>query len=312
PAAPSDRPKTRPFDFQIKRFNQSHPDIPLFIERIRALTDAYGAAFTVAEVGGDEAEVEMKAFTHGETRLNSAYGFNFLYAERLTPQLVCAALAQWPDTPGTGWPSWAFENHDAPRAISRWWDTPDRPAASRMKMLLLAALRGNIILYQGEELGLEQVEIPFEQLHDPEAIANWPLTLSRDGARTPIPWLSGSDDYGFGSHEPWLPVGEANALRAVDAQHADAESALNHTRAMIALRNGHPALRYGTVAECRAYGDLLVLDREADGERVRIMANFGKETITLTNEQAAGQVLAAINGATHSALPAFGALVLLR
>ncbi|MGN3975025.1 alpha-amylase family glycosyl hydrolase [Tsuneonella sp. SYSU-LHT278] len=310
PAPPSDRPRTRPFDFQIKKYNQSHPAIPEFIERIRALTDSFGGAFTVAEVGGDEAEAEMKAFTEGETRLNSAYGFNFLYADRLTPQLVCAALAQWPDEPGAGWPSWAFENHDAPRAASRWWDAVDRPAATRLKMLVLAALRGNIILYQGEELGLEQVDIPFEQLHDPEAIRNWPLTLSRDGARTPIPWTSGADDLGFGSHEPWLPVGEANALRAVDAQDADAGSSLNHTRAVLALRNRHPALRRGAVETCHATGDLLILDRNAGGARVRVIANFGKETIELTDEQTRGGVLAAINGASARALPAFGALVI--
>ena len=54
-------------------------------------------------------------------------------------------------------------------------------------MAVICALRGNIILYQGEELGLGQVEIPFEEVQDPEALRNWPLTLSRDGARTPMP-----------------------------------------------------------------------------------------------------------------------------
>lgn len=57
-------------------------------------------------------------------------------------------------------------------------------------MLLLVCLRGNIFLYQGEELGLPQAEIAFEDLKDPEAIANWPATLGRDGARTPMPWQS--------------------------------------------------------------------------------------------------------------------------
>ena len=312
PAPPSDKPRSRPFDFQVRKYNQSHADIPRFIERIRSLTDEYAAIFTVAEVGGDEAETEMKAFTHGEAHLNSAYGFNFLYADRLTPQLVCAALAQWPDTPGTGWPSWAFENHDAPRALSRWWAEGDRSAAARMKVLLLMALRGNVILYQGEELGLEQVDIPFHQLHDPEAIANWPLTLSRDGARTPMPWLRDTDDNGFGHADAWLPVGADNAARAVDVQDADPSSLLNHTRAMLALRNGHPALHHGTVAASRADGELLVLDREAEGEAVRVIANFGKETIALDREVTGGEVIAAINGATPAALPAFGALVLAR
>ena len=309
PAPATDRPRTRPFDFQLRIHNQSHPDIPGFIRRIRALTDEYDAIFTVAEVGGDEADAEMKAFTEGEAHLNSAYGFDFLYADRLTPGLVCGALAQWPDTQGTGWPSWAFENHDAPRANSRWCAPEHREAFSRMKALLLVALRGNIILYQGEELGLTQVDIPFDQLHDPEAIANWPLTLSRDGARTPMPWQAGCGCGGFGSDTPWLPLGEDNLARSVEAQEADPHSLLAHTRAMLALRKAHPALHHGAVTLCDVRGDMLVLERRADAETVRAFFNFGSENLALGGDEAAGTVLASINGATAETLPPFAALV---
>ena len=262
PAPATDRKRTRPFDFQLRIHNMSHPDIPAFIERIRQVTDSYEAIFTVAEVGGDEAEAEMKAFTRGQSHLNSAYGFNFLYADALTPGLVCAALAEWPAEDGIGWPSWAFENHDAPRALSRWCEPEYRDAFARMKVALLASLRGNIILYQGEELGLTQVDIPFEQLHDPEAIANWPLTLSRDGARTPMPWDE-SPHGGFGSDTPWLPLGGENSARAVAVQDADEGSLLAHTRRILALRNAHPALHHGEAA-CRAEGALLRLERTFD------------------------------------------------
>ena len=125
-------------------------------------------------------------------RLNSAYGFDFLYADRLTPALVARARRALADRPDEGWPSWAFENHDAPRALSRWVARGACGASRGPKMLLLVALRGIVILYQGEELGLPQVEVPFELLQDPEAIANWPQTLGRDGARTPMPWRAAS------------------------------------------------------------------------------------------------------------------------
>lgn len=308
PAPASDKPRTRPFDFQQRLYNQSHADIPAFIARIREVTDEYDGIFTVAEVGGEEAEREMKAFTAGEEHLNSAYGFNFLYADTLRPGTVCAALAEWPDAPGIGWPSWAFENHDAPRALSRWCAPHQREAYARFKMVLLASLRGNIILYQGEELGLTQVDIPFEQLHDPEAIANWPLTLSRDGARTPMPWQSEAADAGFGSDDAWLPVGAENAARAVDTQDANAESLLSFTRAMLSLRKAHPALHHGAVTLCEVRGALLVLGREAGGERIRLFANFGEEPIML-DETAAGDIVLAINGATPRELPAFAALL---
>ena len=72
PASPSNKVRTRPFDFQQKIHNQSHPDIPLFLERLRALTDEYDGSFTVAEVGGADAEREMHLFTAGDRRHNSA------------------------------------------------------------------------------------------------------------------------------------------------------------------------------------------------------------------------------------------------
>ena len=308
PAPPTDKPRTRSFDFQIKQYNQSHADIPAFIERIRELTDRYPGTFTVAEVGGDDAAREMKLFTEGDHRLNSAYGFNFLYAERLTPTLVCGALSEWPDADGMGWPSWAFENHDAPRAASRWWEPQDRAAGQRMKILLLASLRGNIIIYQGEELGLAQVDIPFDQLKDPEAIANWPLTLSRDGVRTPMPWDE-SDDAGFGSDEPWLPVGDENRHRAVSVQDGDSASLLNASRAAIRLRRDNPALRVGSVSACRTAGNLLDITRQSDDQTVRCLFNLGRAPVK-PDLAFTGRILAATEGATPTLLPPLSALIL--
>ena len=306
PAPPTDRPRTRPFDFQRKIYNMSHPDIPGFIERIRAVTDEYDAVFTVAEVGGDEAEAEMKAFTEGDTRLNSAYGFNFLYADRLTPGLVCAALAEWPEEDGMGWPSWAFENHDAPRAVSRWCAPEHRDQFARMKLLLLASLRGNIILYQGEELGLTQVDIPFEQLQDPEAIANWPLTLSRDGARTPMPWESDREG-GFGASYPWLPLGEENLARSVALQSAAPASLLALTREVIALRKSSPALRHGSAA-CHADSALLRLERMSGGERIVWLFNLSPNPLhDIPIPQ--GETLCSVNSVTSDSLGPYGALV---
>ena len=122
--------RTRPFDFQQHLYNQSHPDIPLFLERLRGVDRQLwralhrGRGRRRACPTGDEA---VHARRHD--RLNSAYGFDFLYAEQLTPELVDAAMRLWPGGPGEGWPSWAFYNHDAPRAVSRW-----RPGATRDRL----------------------------------------------------------------------------------------------------------------------------------------------------------------------------------
>jgi alpha-glucosidase len=312
PPAPVDgKVRTRPFDFQQHLHNQSHADIPAFIERIRALCDSYGAVFTMAEVGGNQALAEMHAFTAGEARLNSAYGFDFLYADRVTPALVATALGNWPDAPATGWPSWAFENHDAPRALSRWCAPDQREVFARLKAMLLCALRGNVILYQGEELGLTQVAIPFERLQDPEAIANWPLTLSRDGARTPMPWAAQDEHGGFTAGAPWLPLGEDNLASAVDRQAADPTSLLALTRQLLTLRREHPALRRGGADVLHADHAVLALRRTADGRAVLALFNFSAEVADWPlASNLTGTVLAAVNGAEIGMLPPFGALLI--
>ena len=307
PAPDTGKARTRPFDFQCKLYNQSHADIPAFIRRIRALTDEFDGTFTVAEVGGDDASREMKLFTRGEAHLNSAYSFDFLYAGALTPDLVCKALSSWPDAPEMGWPSWAFENHDAPRALSRWCAPEHYGAFARMKMLLLMCLRGNVILYYGEELGLTQVDIPFDELHDPEAIANWPLTLSRDGARTPMPW-DRSTSAGFGSESPWLPVGRDNRNRSVADQEENRNSLLAATCSAIALRQANPAIRLGAVENCRADGMLLAFHRSYDDQRVVCLFNLGTEALAIDYPD--GCILASVNNADRTTLPPYAALVL--
>ncbi len=307
PPAGGNHKRTRPFDFQRRIHNMSHPDIPLFLEKVAAVVADYPGRFTVAEVGGDDAIGEMHAFTAGRRRLNSAYGFNFLYADALTPRLVADALAEWPETPGTGWPSWAFSNHDAPRAASRWHGVCDHDAYARLIMLLLVALRGNIFLYYGEELGLTQAEIGFDDLQDPEAIANWPLTLGRDGARTPMPWAADQANAGFSSARPWLPLGADHAPRAVDLQLADPHSMLHWTRALMALRQQQPALRRGSARVEMASGDLLILHRTLGDDRLVCAFNLGPDPITV--DLAIATPLASHGGATARQLPPFSGLI---
>ncbi len=272
--------RTRPFDFQQHLHNQSHPDIVNFLERLRQVTDSYGDRFTLAEVGGDDALGEMQAFTAGTTRLNSAYGFDFLYAEHLTPSLVARVASEWPEQ--AGWPTWAFENHDASRALSRWARDGDHETFVRTKILLLTALRGSIIIYQGEELGLPQVDVPFDRLQDPEAISNWPLTLSRDGARTPMPWSASATNLGFSTGEPWLPLGDSHGHLAVDSQQEDRRSTLAFTRQCLELRRRHAALRHGSIDIVEAGEALLVLERTINKQRLRCVFNLSNASVPFT------------------------------
>ncbi len=86
-----------------------------------------------------------------------------------------------------GWACWAFSNHDVIRHASRWDLTP---AAQRMFATLIMCLRGSVCIYQGEELGLPEADVAFEDLQDPYGIEFWPEFKGRDGCRTPMVWDS--------------------------------------------------------------------------------------------------------------------------
>jgi len=312
PALDDGKPRTRPFDYQQHRYNQSHAGIPAFLESVRALFDEYPGRFTVAEVGGEDSDREMKLFTADDRRLNSAYGFDFLYAPALTPRVVADAVAKWPERAGQGWPSWAFENHDSPRSMPRWADAAARPVFARMKMLLLMCLRGNIFLYYGEELGLTQVDVPYEALQDPEAIANWPLTLSRDGARTPMPWRADAPQLGFGAAKPWLPLGADHAAMAVDRQEADPASLLHWTRAMLAFRKAHPALLAGAIRVVEAGDAILAIERAVAGETLLCVFNLSPTPTRWTPADPAAWTVVQAIGAEAWHFDGYGAIVAAR
>ena len=256
-----------------------HDDLPRVLERLREVTDEYGEVFTVAEVGSPEPLPYMKDYTHGARRLNSAYGFEFLTTFELTAERVAEVLSGWPGEPGEGWPSWAFSNHDAMRVASRWLPDIDHDRRVRLIAVLQFALRGNVFVYQGEELGLEQVEVPFEKLKDPEAIANWPHTFGRDGARTPMPWAQNGNFAGFSTHEPWLPVGDAHLPLAVDVQTRDPDSMLSFFRELIALRKSSRALIAGDLELLDAPAGIVAMRRSSRGERAYCVVNLTSRDI---------------------------------
>jgi alpha-glucosidase len=148
-------------------------------------------------------------------------------------------------------------------------------------------LRGTVFLYQGEELGLPQSTLAFEDLRDPYGLANWPLNPGRDGCRTPFPWQADAPQLGFSNAaRTWLPVDPAHAPLAVDRQLADPASTLHATKKLLVLRRAHPALRLGDWQPLVVEGDVLVLSRQHIGA-------YGRDALLL-----------AFNlGAAHATVP---------
>ncbi len=307
PPLPLEQRGDAPVLMQAHRHNANQPEAPRFFERLRALMDRFEGRMAVAEIGGLDPLPIMQDYTRGSARLHTAYSFAFL-GERPDAATVMAALAPWAQREGaSAWPSWAFSNHDAPRVASRWGDpnlrtfafggranaaTQSMDASPVTWLALLLALRGTIFLYQGEELGLPQSTLTFEELRDPFGIAHWPLNPGRDGCRTPFPWQANAPQRGFTTAaNPWLPADPAHAALAVDRQLVDHGSTLHATRRLVALRHAHPALRLGSFEPLVVQGDVLVVRRR------------------LANADASDDLLLAFNlGASSARIPLPAAL----
>ncbi|MDJ1006361.1 MAG: alpha glucosidase [Paracoccaceae bacterium] len=251
-----------PYYLQHRIYDRSRPENLPFLERMRARA---GDRMLLAEISCD-AQVERMAEYTAPGRLHTAYSF-----ELLCPELDGAHIARSVETAGAGesWPTWAFSNHDVPRVATRW-----RPERVRLLQALLMCLRGTVILYQGEELGLPHSEVPRERLQDPEARRFWPNHRGRDGARTPMAW-DNSPALGFSAAaETWLPAEAAHGPLAVAEQLGQQGSDLEHCRAVIALRAARPALRHGSFDTVEADGTGLTFRRRKGAEELICSFNF--------------------------------------
>jgi len=285
PPQPPERRGDIPAAMQQHLFNVCQPQTLIFLERVRALTDEFEARFTVAEIGSANNLERMIEYTSGTRRLHTAYSFVLLGVQPKADALL-GLMTPWLQGEGAqAWPSWALSNHDAPRVATRWAQgDEDR---SKQLLALLTVLRGTVFIYQGEELGLTQSDLAFDQLQDPYGKAHWPRDKGRDGCRTPMPWATSEPHAGFSkAGKTWLPIDPAHQARAVDLQEGDAASCLQLTRRLLALRRAHPALCLGSFEPLWADEQVLVVLRREGDDAVLLAFNLSDASRTVEFGQA--------------------------
>ena len=266
-----------PYAMQQHLHDKSQPENLVFLERLRALLDEFGAA-SVGEVGDERPAALMADYTEAGRRLHMAYSFALLTSRASPAHVRREVEALETELARTGgWGCWALSNHDVPRIATRWAaDGRIDPRRSRMLMAMLLSLRGSVCLYQGEELGLPEADVPFERLQDPYGLAFWPEFKGRDGCRTPMPWVAAEAQAGFSTAEPWLPMDAAQRPLAVDAQEADPGSMLHAARALLAWRRAQAVLRLGAMRFLDSgHDEVLMFERRLDGERRLLAFHFG-------------------------------------
>ncbi|MCR9067420.1 MAG: alpha-glucosidase family protein [Rhodobacteraceae bacterium] len=243
-------PEVNPYNWQDHLYDKNQPENLDFLRRLRAVLDEYPAATAVGEVGDAQYGMDLQAqYTSGDDKVHMCYSFEFLAATPLTPDHVVGVLQNYEDRIGDGWACWAFSNHDVVRHASRWNLGED---ARRLYAALLLSLRGSVCLYQGEELGLTEAYVAFDDLQDPYGIRFWPRFKGRDGCRTPMPWVTDNHNGGFSDAKPWLPVAVEHLSRAVAEQAQADDSTMIFYKNMIRFRQSYRALIKGAMSDLTA------------------------------------------------------------
>ena len=269
-------PDVNPYNHQEHLYDKNQPENLEFLRRLRGLMDEYPAVAAVGEIGDAQRGMElMGEYTAGDERMHMCYAFEFLSGERVTAGRVVEVLGRFDEAAADGWPCWAFSNHDVARHASRWKLGPE---ARKVVASLLLSLRGSVCLYQGEELGLDEADVAFDDLQDPYGIEFWPDFKGRDGCRTPMPWTAASPNGGFSDARPWLPVSPDHLPLSAAAQENDGDSLLNHYRRALDFRKANPALVAGELGELSAHGDVVSFSREEAGATLFCAFNLGAET----------------------------------
>ena len=154
---------------------------------------------------------------------------------------------------------------------------------ARAAALLVAALPGSLYIYQGDELGLDEVtDIPAERIEDPMYHRSGGTDPGRDGCRVPLPWSGDEPPFGFSpeiaTDDPWLPQPAAWAALTVEAQAADPDSMLSLYRSMLAIRRAEPDLRGSDLRWLHTTSDVLAFRR---GARFVCLTNVSARPVSL-------------------------------
>jgi len=270
---PGDNPSAR----QIGLYTEDQPGIHQIVQEMRAVVDQYGERVLIGEI-----YLPLARLLHyyGEQLDEAHLPFNFQLVTMHTwdastvRQLVEAYEAA---LPLGAWPNWVLGNHDRPRVATRL----GREQA-RVAQMLLLTLRGTPTCYYGDELGMQDVAVPPELMHDPKGKEH--PEHSRDPQRTPMQWES-SPTAGFCPPEvrPWLPVANDYQTYNVEASQHDPRSFLTLVHTLLTLRRTLPALSVGSQQSIDQQNPTCFLYlRQHQDQRCLVALNFSAQDQMVT------------------------------
>ncbi len=266
------KPGIRGFDRQRHVYDVDQAEMEPLLCEIRALLDCYPERYAVGETFESSPELAARYCQSG--LLHGAFNFQFLRT-RWSAGAFLRAIQSWEATlDADAWPTWVLNNHDVPRAGTR-YGQGEHDARLQLLAGLLLTLRGTPFLYQGEEIGMRDIPIRRSQIQDPIGKRYWPFYIGRDGCRSPMQW-DRSANAGFTSGTPWLPLHANAAERNVAAQQEDPASLLHFYQKLLRLRRAIPALRRGMLQPLNFAPKRILAYLRQDAEKTILVAmNFG-------------------------------------
>ena len=268
PPNPDYRPGDDPYHALLAAFTSDLPEMQEVMAEMRAVLDGYDERVMIGEI---YLPIERLVAYYGVNGNGCHLPANFqLILQPWDAAHIGAVVDRYEAAlPDGAWPNWVLGNHDKPRVASR-----IGPAQARVAAVLLLTLRGTPTMYQGDEIGMHDVEIPPDRAQDPIERHVPGLGLGRDPERTPMQWDSGPQA-GFTDGTPWLPLADDAARVNVAAERDDPRSILTLYRRLIALRRAEPALQVGCYVPVPVEGNLLGYRRELDGSEFLVALNLG-------------------------------------
>ncbi len=269
-------------DYYFDRFCE-RPETILAVEEIRELMDSYNQRVSIGEVVTEKEQYGYLDFV-SDGRLNLAFNFDFMKNVSLDPLKIKKLVERTERIFGTrAWPCYVLGNHDSHRVISRLTkdmniNEDEKTSISKLLATLLLTLRGTPFIYYGEEIGMENTDIPYEKIVDPEGKNLWPEAQGRDVCRTPMQWNNGK--YAdFSTVEPWLPINSNKSRISVETEMKDPNSVLNYYKSLLQTRKDFDALRSGEIEFLDSPDGILKYVRREGSEEVMMILNFTNSRI---------------------------------
>jgi alpha-glucosidase len=268
-------------------YNADQPEIHSLVARMKTVVDEFPSRVLIGEI---YLPVKQLMSYYGIDLKGADLPFNFhLLQCAWTAEAVNQVIFDYYSAlPKGAWPNWVLGNHDKARIATRIGKLQARIAA-----MLLFTLPGTLTMYYGEELGMQNVPIPFEEVQDPAERNEPGLGLGRDPERTPMPW-DASMSAGFTTGRPWLPLGTDHRSVNVEALEIESDSILHLYRTLIALRRSRPILVSGALTSLTVEKSALSYQRTSGPERIAVLLNMAADPVDMTVES--GMVLVS----THS------------